>query len=122
MVELIAKIVLGGSLIGMGTILVRKIPLLVEMPEEEAEGIDWKVLILKPLKWLNRRLKILSPGIYLEKISSEVKKLTLVADRKTESKIQKLRKEVKERKSRRNDNYWEELKRAKEENNEDLPA
>jgi hypothetical protein len=122
MAELIAKIVFGGSLIGIGTILVRKVPLLVEMPEEEEEGIDWKAPIFKLLKWFTRRLKVLSPGVYLEKVFSGVKKITLIADRKTEGKIQEFREEFKKNKRRRNDNYWEKLKRAKEEDNEDLPA
>lgn len=112
MAELIAKIVLGGSLIGIGAILVRKTPILVGIPETEIEKFDWKTFFLKPLNWI-KNLKIFSSNLILQKILSKVKILTLIIGRKTENKLQKLRKEAKRKKDRESDNYWEELKKAK---------
>jgi hypothetical protein len=98
MAGLIAKIVLGGSLIGIGTILIRKIPILIEIPEEEIEKFDWKIFFLKPFNWI-KDLKIFSSDLFLQKILSKVRK-----------------------KDRKNDNYWEELKKVKNQKDEDLPA
>ncbi len=121
MAGLIAKIVLGGSLIGIGTILIRKIPILVEIPEEEIEKFDWKLLFLKLFNWI-KGLKVFSSNLFLQKILSRVKILTLMIERKTESKLQRLRKEAKRKKDRENDSYWEELKKVKNQKDEDLPA
>lgn len=121
MAGLIAKIFLGGSLIGIGTILIRKIPVLVEIPEEEIEKFDWKIFFLKPFNWI-KDLKIFSSKLFLQKILSRVKILTLVIERKTESKLQGLREEAKSKRDRKNDNYWEELKKVRDQKDEDLPT
>jgi len=117
MAELIAKIVLGGSLIGIGTILFRKAPILAEISEAEIEEIDWKLPILKFLAWI-RNSKFFSSNLVLQKILSKIRVLTLVIGRKTESKLQKLREEAKRKKDREGDNYWEELKKAKNQDND----
>lgn len=117
MAELAAKIILGGSLFGIGTILFRKMPLLVEIPVSNGKRLGWKGILLK-LWGLVKFLKRLVLRLILPKI----KVVGSAVEKKADIKLQGLREEAKARKNRKNDNYWEELKKAKDENNEDLPA
>ena len=120
MAELIAKIILGGSLIGIGMILVRKIPILVEMPEMETKELEQKSSFLRLGARLGS-LKLFSPNLVLQKILSKVRILILRIERKTDDKLQKLREEAKRKKDIENDNYWEELKKVKSQKDKDLP-
>ena len=111
--ELAALIILFGSLLGMGAIIVRKIPVLVGLPE----------VIKKPSGepfWLklNRKIKNI-PGfksfsyeIFLQKLLSKIRILSLKTDNKTFNWLQKLREKSKRKKIKENDNYWEELKKS----------
>ena len=117
MAELFAKIILGGSLIGIGTILVRKIPILVKIPEKEIEEFDLKTLFLK-FKTRIESSKIFSPDLVSQKLLSKIRILTLRIGRKTEDQLQKIREKSKRKNDRKNDNYWEELKNVKNQNKE----
>ena len=109
--EIIAGIILFGSLLGMGAIMLRKIPVLVELPE----------IIKKPSRqpfWpkLKRKIKNI-PGfksfsyeIFLQKLLSRIRILTLKTDNKTSNWLQRLRE--KSRKQKPSDNYWEEIKKS----------
>jgi len=113
MAELIAKIILGGSLAGIGAILIKKIPFLKETPEIQIKTIEERRLILR----LIIRLKSLIPSssnLFSQKIFSKIKILTLRIEKRAEEKLQKLREEAKRITERKNDNYWEELKKSKE--------
>jgi hypothetical protein len=110
MAEIIAIIVLAGSLVGLGVIVFRKIPILLTLPAAESreEG-----LILK----LKRKMKELNPfkkfsyEILLQKVLYKIRILTLKADTKTWSWLQKLREKTRKKKLE-NDNYWEEIKKS----------
>lgn len=108
MAILIAKVILSGSLIGIGLILVRKIPVLREIPEAEIERFNWKTFFSK-----FRRFKIFSLELILQKLLSKIRILTLIIGRKTESQLQKLREKSERKEAREKDNYWEELRKAK---------
>ena len=109
--ELAAVIILFGSLLGVGAIMLRKIPALVELPEviKKPSG--------EPL-WpkLKRKIKN-TPGfksfsyeIFLQKLLSRIRILTLKTDNKTSGWLQRLRE--KSRKQKLSDNYWEEIKKS----------
>ena len=116
MVELIAQIILVSSLIGMGVIIFRKISQISELPE-----IPNKFDLKKNLLKLKEKIKILnpfknfSPEIFLQKILSKIRTLTLKVENKITNWLQKLREKSLKRKNLENDKYWEEVKKMKKE-------
>ena len=84
--ELIALIILTCSFIGIGVIVFRKIPVLVELPETLPFPFSWRALFL--------RIRSLAPfreisiEILLQKILSKIRILTLKTDSKTSSLLQ----------------------------------
>lgn len=118
MVEAIAKIILGGSLTGIGLILIKKIPLLKTAPEIETESIETKSSFPKIKNWTKSLLSF-SPNLILQKILSKIRVFTLIFERKVENKLQRLREEAKAISVKRIDDYWEKLKEAKEKDKKD---
>ena len=111
MIELIATIILVFSFIGMGVILFRKIPVLVELPVLPQKKACPIILKFKEkIKTLNP-FKNFSFEIFLQKILSKIRILTLKTDNKTSNWLQKLRERARKKKLE-NDNYWEELKKS----------
>ncbi len=112
--EIIALIILLGSLIGMGVIIWRKLPVLVELPE---------ITELKENLFLRMKNKILdipfiknfSFELFLQKILSRIRVLTMRTENKTAAWLQKLRQKSQEKKNFENDNYWQELKNSEAE-------
>jgi len=109
---IIVKIVLGGSLIGMGTIIFRKIPVLIEIPEEQIQRIDPKSFFSKLFSKV-KKPEFLSLNLIFQKILSRIKVLTTMVGRKTDSKLEKLKQSAEEKRDTRNDGYWEKLKESK---------
>lgn len=111
--ELIAKIILVFSLIGIGVIIFRKIPVLVKLPETPIE-FDIKAKILKIKEKIKnwKYFPKFSFEIYLQKILSKIRILTLKIENKTDNLLQKLREKTKKKKIAKNDNYWEEIKKS----------
>ena len=116
MIELIATIILVGSLLGMAVILFRKIPVLVKLPEYNPSN----ALVFFPVKWcknLKEKIKNISvfksfsSEIFLQKILSKIRVLSLRVENKIASRLQKLREKALKKKNLENDNYWEELKK-----------
>jgi len=112
--ELIAKIILSGSLIGIGAIIFRKIPLLAQLSEEEVQEPFFIPNPLDLVKDVGGRIKGFHLNLFLQKILSKIKIITLIIERKTEDKLRRLREESKRKREIMHDNYWEELKKAKE--------
>jgi len=111
MVELIATIILFGGLVGMGVILFRKIPILVQLPETpsgQSFGARFRK-ILEKVK-ITQHFKLPSFEIFLQKILSKIKILTLKIETKTESWLRKLREKTQKKKE--NEKYWQELKKS----------
>ena len=110
MAELIATIILIFSFFGMGVILFRKIPVLLTLPEI----LPQKESLISKLK---ERLKKLNPfrnfssEIFLQKILSKIRILSLKTDNKTFVWLQKLREKTQKKKLEKKDNYWEEIKK-----------
>jgi hypothetical protein len=114
MVEIIAKLIFGGSLAGITIIAFKKTPILIEIPEEEIEKISFK----KPFVKLTNKIrssKFFSSNLLFQRILSKIKIITLIVERKTEDKLINLREEAKKKKDLESDNYWEKLRTAKKE-------
>lgn len=125
--EIAAIIILFSSLIGIGVILFRKIPVLVELPDYKSSN----VLISFPVKWyknLKEKIKNISffksfsSGVFLQKILSKIRILSLKVENKIAFWLQKLRERSLKKKNLENDNYWEELKKPTNEEDKDMPA
>lgn len=114
MIELIFLIILVVSIIGIGFILYRKMPILVRLPEPAG---DFQKVVVETIKKRTKDLpglKGFSYELYLQKILSKFRVLTLKTEHKTGSWLENLRqKKVKENGSN-NDKYWEQLKKAKD--------
>ncbi len=110
MIELISLIILVGSIIGMGIIIYRKIPLLLELPETVPFHFNWRALMPKIKN--SFPLKGFSTEVFLQKILSKIRILTLKTDSKTSSWLQKLRARSQKRKFEEDDNYWRNIKKS----------
>jgi len=116
MPELIAIIILLCSVVGIGVIIFRKIPILVELPEvspRKKKGKEPRFFQrgLEKIKKIGP-LRSFSFEIFLQKILSKIRILSLKTDNKTFNWLQKLREKAKKNKSKENDNYWEKLKKS----------
>lgn len=123
MAVLIAIVILFGSLIGMGTILGRKISAIAELPEAPFSfNLKIKLLQIKEKIKNLKYFKSFSFEFLLQKILSKIRILSLRIEKKTSFWLQKLRE--KSMKKKENDKYWEELKESIEEEksgNNNLP-
>jgi len=131
MIETIAIIILICSLSGAGLIVWRKIPLLVKLPETSSEEDKSFSLELKQKTEESSPLKNFSYEILLQKFISKIRVLTLKTDNQTSSWLRKLRERSKKKpfssqsvdwqnqktkkKKLGEDNYWEEIKKIREE-------
>jgi len=114
MTEIILLAVLILSLGGIGVILCRKIPVLVKLPETSVElNQPFTLIIKKGVKALPG-LKTFSYELYLQKILSRVRVLTLKTESKTGSWLERLRQKSNHKNDFKNDSYWDELKKAKD--------
>ncbi len=99
------------SLIGMGLIIWKKIPVLIELPVEEIE----EEKILKKIRERirnNHKIKLVSSGnILLQKMLSKVRILTLRTDKKTSLWLSKLRQKSIKKKETFLKRDWEKLKK-----------
>ena len=97
----------------MGVILFRKIPDLVKLPEV-SEGIR-EPLVLEIKKGIKNLpgVRGFSYELYLQKLLSKFRILTLKTDSKTSKWLEKLRQKSNQKNNHNNDKYWEELKKAK---------
>ena len=113
MIELILTVLLVGSLAGIGVILYRKIPLLVKLP---GIPLNWQSDFLLKIKKGVKRLpgaETLNYELYLQKVLSRVRVLTLKTENKTSNWLERLRQKNNQKNNRKPDNYWEELKKSK---------
>lgn len=112
MVVLIAQFVLFVSLIGIGMILFRKIPVLIELSETFGKP-ETENFILK----LKRKIKNTSAltsfsfEVFLQKILSRIKILSLRVENRSDTLLQRLRKNSQKKKLEETDSYWEKLKK-----------
>ncbi len=117
--ESILQIILFGSSIGLGGIIFKKISVLRNLPDDYSQTSEKKqefVLRLKAGIKKRNPLKGLSYEMVLEKILTGLRILSLKLEGKTSNSLQELRQNIKERKIRENDNYWEKIKKSTKRN------
>ena len=112
MIELIFIIILVLSFIGLGVILFRRMPDLVKLPEPV--GDLRKVVILRVKEKAKGFPGIRNYELYLQKILSKFRVLTMKTENKTGGWLEKLRQKQNKNNGSHNDSYWEELKKAKD--------
>lgn len=113
MLVVTASIVFVLSLTGIGIILFRKIPLLLQLPETANSPFGWKELLVRIKN--SSPLKDFSFEMFLQKILSKVRVLTLKTDSKTSNWLQRLRARSQQKKFEEDDNYWQEIKKSTKE-------
>ena len=113
MANLIAIIILTGSLLGMSVILFKKIPILAGLPEISPETREPIVLKIKDAIKNLPGIRNFSYTILLQKILSKIRILTLKTENQTGNWLEKLRRKSNQKNNFSNEEYWEELKKAK---------
>jgi len=121
MAELILLIFVLVGLSGMGVILYRKMPSLANLPETSENLPRFSEIVKKARDRSKEGAKKISGGrldheLYLQKILSKIRILTLKTENKTAFWLEKLRRK---RTNQDQQDYWQELKKAKK---EDGPA
>lgn len=112
MVELIATIILFIGLIGMGVIIIRKIPVLVALSTQEIRGPGALEKLKEKIR-NNGALESLSGEVLLQKILSKIRILTLRTDKKTNTWLTKLHQRSLKKKNKFSGDYWKKLRKGK---------
>ena len=112
MSEIIASIVLICGLLGMGTVVFRKIPILIDLPKKIGKPQENLLSRLKRKWFLLFSEKSFSFEIFLQKFLSKIRILTLRTDQKTSLWLQKLRERAQRNRLKGLDDYWQELKKS----------
>jgi len=113
MIEPISLIVLVLSLTGLMVMALKKMPVLVQLPETMAFQplIDWQAVISRARGKISLKKISLSLENFLHKLLSKIRVLTLKTESKTSSWLQKLRERAKMRnRFDENDNYWKNIR------------
>ena len=113
MAELIALIILAFGICGMSVILLRKIPVLVALPKTTKKPGENFLPLLKNKIGNSSFVKSLSVEIFLQKILSKIRILTLKAESKIAFWLQRLRERSLQRTKNFHDGYWIKLKGVK---------
>lgn len=115
--KITALIILVGSSIGLGGIILRKIPILSTLPKPSVSRKKKKGLILKSKSAIKKvnPFKDFVYELYLQKALRKIRILSLKTENKTFTWLQKLKENVQRKKIRENENYWQEIKKATKE-------
>ena len=100
--ELIAIFIFIISLIGLVVIILKKIPVLIQLVPQEAQPKHDSGL---------KKGTLNSKELFLHKILSKVRILTLKTDNKTTEWMKKLREKSQEDKIKFSENYWDKLRK-----------
>ncbi len=101
----------GISVLGIVLILVKKIPVLVELPEASAPVLS--NVFKERAERVAPDFSGFSPEKFLQKVLSKSKVFILRAEHKVDGQLRKLRRKNKsEKKDFVNDEYWDELKKG----------
>ncbi len=111
MAEIIAIVIFIGSFLGMVTMVWRKIPILLTLPEVETLPKESLFSNLKRKIKKYYPLKNFSLESFLQKVIYKIRILVLKADVKTWHWLQRLREKAQKKKVKE-DHYWEEIKKA----------
>lgn len=113
--ELIALIILFLGFLGISIIVIKKSETLAELPQisqqfnlkEVVSGLKGKIETSNPFKGF-------STDLFLQKVLSKIRVLTLKTENKTSSWLQKLREKTKNRKNKEGDNYWQAIRKSED--------
>ncbi len=108
---LFATIIFFVSLIGIGMIIIRKIPVLAELSPQEIEPEHPKRFREKIKN--NRTLRFFSGELLLQKVLSGIKVLTLRTENKTSAWLADSRQRYLDKKDKFSDDYWRRIRRKK---------
>jgi len=112
--EIIALIFFTGSLFGLGGIVLRKIPVLIDLPDTLPKEKEKLSLRLKRFCSEKNPLKNFCYEIFLQKILAKIRIFTLKIENLTLAWHQELKKRYQKKNGERKDGYWEEVKKGKE--------
>ena len=112
MAEIILTIFLFLGLGGTLVIIFRKVSVLAVLPEDSSGGESLSVRLRKQMGNLPGS-DVFGYEVHLQKVLSKVRVLTLRTEQKTGTWLEKLRQKSSQKKNRKDD-YWEELKKAKD--------
>lgn len=111
MIEIIATIILIGSVLGMVIILARKMPALANLPAENVGGPRAGIFSrLKAKLKNNGTVKKFSVELLQQKILSKIRTLSLRMENKTGAWLKSLRQKNLNKKQNSSDKYWDDLK------------
>jgi len=113
MIVSIAIIIFFISLIGMGVIVIKKIPALVKLPEPEIKRPRFFSRLGHKVKNNGTVKSFSSRELLLQKMLSKFRILTLKTDKKTSSLLVKLRQKSIENKKKFSEDYWKRIRRGK---------
>ena len=111
MAETIAFNILIVSFLGMLVIFLRKLPVLISLPQEIGGPQESLLFRLKDRILKIRPFRSFSFEFFLQKVLSKIRVLSLKIESKTANHLQKMREKSREQKGRENDNYWQELQK-----------
>jgi len=113
MLELIILIIFLIGLTGMGVIIFRKIPALVELPEAEIKRSRIFRRFKHKIKNNGAIKSFSSKELLLQKILSKFRIFTLRTDKKTSNLLAKLRQKSIENKKKFSEDYWKRIRGGK---------
>lgn len=113
MIVLIATIIFFIGFIGMGVIVIKKIPALLELPETEIQRIGIFGKLKHKVKNNGTVKTFSSKELLLQKVLSKFRILTLKTDKKTSNLLAKLRQKSIENKKKFSEDYWKRIRRGK---------
>lgn len=112
--EIIALILLVLSGAGIGILLKKKIPLLLQFPREENKNLAYYVGQVKERAKENPAVsQILTPDLMLQKVLSMVRVWSLKLESKTSTHLETLRKRALEKKEKLSENYWAQIRKRR---------
>lgn len=114
MVEIISIIIFFVSFLGLIIIIFQKLPILSILPEKTKQRESIIFRIKEKLKKINP-FRNFSYEIFLQKILTKIRILSLKTDNKIFNWLQKLREDYKKKKMKKieNEKFWEEIKKIK---------
>lgn len=111
--SLIALVIFFASFLGLGTIVVHKVPVLVTLPEREEKRREVSERNHFTSKLHNANpLESSSSKLFLQKLLKKIRILSLKTDNKMFDWLQKLKEDTQRKKIREDEEYWDEVKKA----------
>jgi len=114
--NLFVQILLILSSLAILGLVFKKLPILAGLPLVQEKKFNLKSILLKLVEKIKALpfLKDFSFEMFLQKVLSKIRVLTMKTENKTFTWLSQLRKRAQDNHSKENDTYWEELKKIKD--------